>query len=113
MSVQDEHDKLLQQLAAHRPRKAIAGSLRFATSAEQSRLDFGACLEKIPGVTLFPTLGVGFLDFELNSSPHPELFPSPGLLPAHAWSAQPQSVLGVPRTKTLRKLRLSEPEKTE
>ena len=38
---------------------------------------------------LFPTLGVGLLDFKLNSSP---LFSSPGLLLAHPWSAQPQSV---------------------
>ena len=51
---------------------------------------------------LFPTLGVGLLDFKLNSSPRPELFSSPGLLLAHPWSpkcpwsaqlwsAQPQS----------------------
>ena len=51
---------------------------------------------------LFPTLGVGLLDFELNSSPRPELFSSPSLLLAHPWNpkcprnAQLQSVPGVP-----------------
>ena len=44
---------------------------------------------------LLPTLGVGLLDFKLNSSPRPELFSSPSLLLAHPWSAQPQSVPGV------------------
>ena len=43
---------------------------------------------------------MGLLDFKLNSSPRPELFssPSPGLLLAHPWSAQPQSASlpGVP-----------------
>ena len=47
-------------------------------------------------VLLFPTIGVGLLDFKLNSSPGPELFSSAGLLLAHFWSAQPQSVLGCP-----------------
>ena len=32
---------------------------------------------------LFPTLGVGLLDFKLNASPRPELFSSPGLQLAH------------------------------
>ena len=60
---------------------------------------------------LFPTFGVGLLDFNLNSSPRPELFSSPGLLPGvpnprflwsaqpvneSPWSAQPQSLPGVP-----------------
>ena len=35
------------------------------------------------------------LDFKLNSSPRPELFSSPL---AHPWSAQPQSVPGVPNS---------------
>ena len=47
--------------------------------------------------SLFP--GVGLLDFKLNSSPRPELFSSPGLLLAHPWSAQPQSVPGVPNSR--------------
>ena len=50
-------------------------------------------------LSLFPTLGVGLLDFKLNSSPRPELFSSPGLLLAHPWSAQPQSVPGVPNSR--------------
>ena len=45
---------------------------------------------------LFPTLGVGLLDFKLNSAPRPELFSSPGLLLAHPWSAQPQVSLECP-----------------
>ena len=34
-----------------------------------------------------------------DSSPRPELFSSPGLLLAHPWSAQPQSVPGVPNSR--------------
>ena len=41
---------------------------------------------------------MGLLDFKLNSSPRPELFSSPGLLLAHPWTAQPQSVPGVPNS---------------
>ena len=44
----------------------------------------------------FPGVCVGLLDFKFNSSPRPELFSSPGLLLAHPWSAQPQSVPGLP-----------------
>ena len=39
-----------------------------------------------PEEGFFPTLGVGLLDFKLNSSPL-----------AHPWSAQSQSVAGVPK----------------
>ena len=49
-------------------------------------------------ISFFPTLGVGLLDFKLNPSPRPELFSSPGLLLAHPFSAQPQSVPGVPNS---------------
>ena len=34
-----------------------------------------------------------------NPSPRPELFSSPSLLLAHPWSAQPQSVPGVPNSR--------------
>ena len=44
----------------------------------------------------FPTLGVGLLDFKLNSSPRPELFSSPGLL---LGVPNPQSVPGVPNSR--------------
>ena len=40
----------------------------------------------------FPTFGVGLLDFKLNSS----LFSSPGQLLETPWSAQTQSLSGVP-----------------
>ena len=39
-------------------------------------------------ILFFPTLGVGLLDFQLNSSPRPELFSSPGLLLAHPVSLE-------------------------
>ena len=42
---------------------------------------------------------MGLLDFNLNSAPRPELFSSPGLLLAHPWSAQPQSLPGVPNSR--------------
>ena len=77
---------------------------------------------------LFPTLGVGLLDLKRNSSPRPELFSSPGSAqpakcfwsaqprpgapnpsvpgespwsaqPHCVWSAQPQSVPGVPNPR--------------
>ena len=48
---------------------------------------------------MFPTLGVGLFDFKLNSSPRKELVSSPGLLLAHAWSAQCQSVPGAPNSR--------------
>ena len=50
----------------------------------------------LPCSSFFPTLGVGLLDFRLNSSPRPELFSSPGLLLAHPWSAQPHMSLECP-----------------
>ena len=62
-------------------------------SVASTMRDQGSKLE-VPFELFFPTLGVGLLDFNLNSSPRPELF-SPGLLLAHPWSAQPQSVPGV------------------
>ena len=55
----------------------------------------GVCLSLFS----FTTLGVGLLDFKLNSPPRPELFSSPGLLLAHPWSAQPRSVPGVPNSR--------------
>ena len=52
-----------------------------------------------PGPTSSWVLGFFcFPDFELNSSPRRELFSSPGLLLAHPWSAQPESVPGVPNS---------------
>ena len=49
--------------------------------------------------SFFPNLGVGLLDFKVNSSPRPELFSSPGLLLAHPWSAHPPSVPRVPNSR--------------
>ena len=43
-----------------------------------------------------PTLGVGLLEFKLNSSPRPVYFSSPGLRLAQPQGAQPESVPGVP-----------------
>ena len=52
---------------------------------------------------LFPTFGVGLLDFELDSSPRPgtlRLFSSPGLLLETPWSIQPRDFLECPTPET-------------
>ena len=57
------------------------------------------------GCSFFPTLGVGLLDFKLNSSPRPELFSSPGLnlrvSLEYPRECPAQSLIGVPNPQSL------------
>ena len=46
----------------------------------EPRVEKWACKLLVICVSLFPTLGVGSLDFKLNSSPRPKLLSSPGTL---------------------------------
>ena len=56
-----------------------------------ARARVGVCVCVCFCFLLFPTFGVGLLDFKLNSSPRPELFSSPGLLLETPWSPCPNS----------------------
>ena len=69
-------------------RKGILGVLTPREFRRRSRRENPARTRRPPPrpdttrteLSLFPTFGVGLLDFQLNSSPRPELFSSPGLL---------------------------------